>query len=128
MPAMKDKTYRQIVSYIRDYAIGMEVKESDGRQYILNVVRGRRSLISVPCLTLKLRRPVGKKDTTCYKIPRPDLNRAIRKLSAEDPSFKNRLERNALARADVEKIILVASHNVIKLTLYDGSLPFGFGR
>ena len=125
---MRERTYSQIVSYIRDYALGVEVRETDGRQFVLCVLRGRRTLISVSCLTLKVRRPYGRSRSGCWKIPKPDLNRAIRKLSADDPAFKDRLDRNAMARQDVERIILLASHNVIRLTLHDGTLPMGFGR
>lgn len=128
MPLMRERPYSQIVSYIRDYALGVEVRETDGRQFVLCVLRGRRTLISVPCLTLKVRRPYGRSGSGCWKIPKPDLNRAIRKLSADDPAFKDRLDRNAMARRDVERIILLASHNVIRLTLHDGTLPMGFGR
>ena len=125
---MREKTYRLIVSYIRDYANGIEVRETDGRQYVLNVVRGCRTLVSVPCLVLNLRRPVGKRTPSCWRIPKPELNRAIRKLSSDDPAFKDRLSRNALAKADVGRIISAASHNVIKLTFHDGTMPLGFGR
>ena len=128
MPLMRERTYSQIVSYIRDYALGVEVRETDGRQFVLCVLRGRRTLISVPCLTLKVRRPYVRSGSGFWKIPKPDLNRAIRKLSADDPAFKDRLDRNAMARQDVERIILLASHNVIRLTLHDGTLPMGFGR
>ena len=125
---MREQTYQLIVSYIRNYALGMEVKETNERQYVLNVVHGQRILVPVPCLTLKSRRSYGNDAGSCWRIPRPDLNAAIRNISSQDPGFHDRVKRNALAKVDVEKIILVASHNVIRLTLYDGTLPIGFGR
>ena len=89
---MDEKLYRQIVAVIRRHSFQIKVEELRADYAYGDYPRGHR-----------------------WFIPQSEIHREIRRMSRSDTEFMWRVRRCEVNRYDVEKIILGASHGVIRL-------------
>lgn len=117
---MKEKVYKQMVAIIKENAAWIKVIDVNGMQTCLTVVEGQVLNILVRCLVLQVFYSRGNYPKGhVFTIPVHDLHIALRHLENTDQEFKERLVRHEMIRWDVERIVLAATHGVIKLDLSD---------
>lgn len=125
---MKEEVYRQLVTIIRENAGWIKVIDANGMQTCMTVVEGRALNVLVRCLVLQVFYARGNYPKGhVFTIPVHDLHQALRNLEDTDADFKQRLVQHKMIRWDVERIVLSATHGVIKLELSDDWIS-SFGK
>jgi len=125
---MKEDVYRQLVTIIRENAGWVKVVDVNGMQTCLSIIGGRYVHILVRCLVLQVFYRRGSYHRGhVFTIPVHDLHTALRRLEDTDPSFRERLAQHRMIRWDVERIVLSATHGVIRLELSDDWIS-SFGK
>ena len=115
---MNERLYRSLVATVNQYAFWIKVRDADGFQEGADLAGTGRSANPVRCLTLYAsyqygRFPAGYE----WKIPIPDIHKAVRKIGTADQEFRMRMNRFEVTRYDAERIISLASYGVIQLHL-----------
>ena len=113
---MDEKLYRQIVAVIRRHSFQIKVEDEDGYHAFTSDTCEEGETVPLRCLTLRADYAYGDYPRGHrWFIPQSELHREIRRMSRSDTEFMWRVRRCEVNRYDVEKIILGASHGVIRL-------------
>ena len=125
---MKEEVYRQLVTIIKENAGWIKVIDINGMQTCMAVVEGRAINVLARCLVLQVFYARGSYPKGhVFTIPVHDLHQALRNLEDTDAGFRQRFAQHQMIRWDVERIVLSATHGVIKLELSDDWIS-SFGR
>ena len=116
---MDDKTYRNIVALIERYSYQIKVKDPDAYHAFTDLSGSEGRTVPMRCLTLAFAHRYGSYQPGHeWFIALKEMGRTIRRMSSSDTEFMWRVRRHDLTRNDVEKIILSASHGVIRLRMF----------
>ena len=115
---MDERLYRQLVAVIRKHSFQIKVEDEDGYHEFTSDTCEEGETVLVRCLTLRTDYAYGGYPRGhLWHIPLSDIHKEIRKISRTDTEFMWRARRRDLNRYDVEKIILGASHGIIRLNM-----------
>ena len=118
MPEMDERLYRQMAAVIRSHSFQIQVEDEDGYHEFTSDTCEEGETVLVRCLTLKANYTYGDYPRGhLWHIPLSEIHKVIREMSAASTEFMWRTRRRELNRYDVEKIILGASHGVIRLNM-----------
>ena len=104
------------MSVIRRHSFQIKVEDEDGYHAFTSDTCEEGETIPLRCLTLRADYAYGDYPRGHrWFIPQSEIHREIRRMSRSDTEFMWRVRRCEVNRYDVEKIILGASHGVIRL-------------
>lgn len=117
---MRNTLYRQMVYWIKEYRTWIEVVDDNFyKEYTLS----RNGYIDyVVARTLVLRAYKAKGTYArgmTWTVPEHELDKALATYRKQDHTFKQRIKKAAmyLSPMDAEAIILLATHNIVRLEL-----------
>lgn len=117
---MRNTLYRQMVYWIREYRTWIEVVDDNTyKEYVLPR-NGHIDYIVSRTLVLRAYKDKGPytKGMT-WTIPEYALDKALATYRKQEHTFRQRIKKAAmyLSPRDAEAIILLASHNIVRLEL-----------
>lgn len=116
---MDERLYRNLVAVIRKHSFQIRVEDEDGYREFTSASGKQGETVLVRCLTLAASYRYGDYPSGHrWYIPVSDLHKAVRSMAESDMEFMWRARRFEMNRYDVEKIILAASHGIIRLNMY----------
>lgn len=106
-----------VIQKCRTWVKVVDTHETIEWNYCLN---GEFRHINYQVITLSnYRRQFCWQKTYIWKVNEHDLADAVRRLIEHDPSAKKRVHNLSLTYKDVDYIILKATHDILKLELYE---------
>ena len=117
---MRSTLYRQMVHWIKEYRTWIDVVDDNYYKEYAISRNGHIDYVVVRTLVLRAykdRGAYGKGMT--WTVPEHELDKALATYRKQDDTFKQRIKKAAmyLSPKDTEAIILLATHNIIRLEL-----------
>ncbi|WP_342980487.1 hypothetical protein, partial [Parabacteroides merdae] len=117
---MRNTLYRQMVYWIREYRTWIEVVDDNTYKEYALPRNGHIDYIVSRTLVLRAYKDKGPytKGMT-WTIPEYALDKALATYRKQEHTFRQRIKKAAmyLSPRDAEAIILLASHNIVRLEL-----------
>lgn len=115
---MNERLYRSLVATVNQYAFWIKVRDADAFQEGPALSGPGRPGVPVRCLKLYAAYQYGKFPAGHeWTIPLSDIHKAVRRIGSTDQEFRIRMSRFEVTRYDAERIIKLASYDIIQLHL-----------
>lgn len=123
---MRNTLYRQMVYWIREYRTWIEVVDDNFYKEYALLRNGHIDYVVARTLVLRAYKDKGTyaKGMT-WTVPEHELDKALATYRKQDHTFKQHIKKMAmcLSPRDVEVIILLATHNIVRLELMIPPIP-----
>ncbi|KAB2837290.1 MAG: hypothetical protein F9K49_00020 [Caedimonadaceae bacterium] len=117
---MRKVLYQRIVTIINECGTWMEVADANHLVEFSMLVDGQFRKSLCPAILLRNYRSKWQYEKGhTWAITEYDMDKAIARMKAQDPSFRKRFSECRISYQDVERIIEKASFGIIKLELFD---------